>query len=206
MISEFNEKRNNRLNFFKSLSSFNYSSVNFPLRDLVSYTNHLDPLRKSDIRCALSELVVHEALLKNDFVFFSKDDFSTNYDIVETNYNLKFFKGSSPVFEFDFFGSHNDNIYAIEVKSKAPSKNFDSLRLLHCAQSLTNSSTGLLVFAPFSSDSDFKEYISSKKSSKIHVINTKLSSTFYDREIARFYSATNKSSFIDEISDILKKI
>ena len=110
----------NKFGFKKSLiehlQEHNYNTKGFRREEILSRITSSPPT-KGMVRCAISELMVLNALKEYGFVFFSKKDFSNSkYKAVEHQQNLKFFDYLTPVVEFDFFGKHESDVYAIEVK------------------------------------------------------------------------------------------
>ncbi|MFP4567325.1 MAG: hypothetical protein ACLFN8_00110 [Candidatus Woesearchaeota archaeon] len=166
------------------------------------------------VKCSISEFVVYNALKSINFEFFSKDNFiNSKYNVFENNCNLKFFKEQIPKVEFDFFEKYEKDLTAIEVKSSEPTLNYDPFKALNFAKELTNSSTKLLILAPFKSEKNMHTYTAQLSCESIIPINLNLRDIFYEDLIRNFYSKSSNEkiisgniSFNDEISEILKEI
>ncbi len=199
-----NMKDKNHVAFVNSLRRYGYDVGNL---DFVGINHRLGDKKnlKSVVKCAMSEQLVGHALKYHGFQFFSKDDVrDPSFDVVEDFHNLKFYKGSSPVFEFDFVGKHKNNFYVVEVKSSNLHSYLDSVdEVLSNARHAFRKDPYLLIFASIKPNVDLSEFYS-KSIDRVSIIDMDISPKDYNWALSKYFSG--RGDFNNEISDILKEL
>ncbi|MCC7574274.1 hypothetical protein KO361_01670 [Candidatus Woesearchaeota archaeon] len=204
-----NKKNISLASLIDFLSVYNFKSLDINFDEIQERLDFYDKVTKSEIKCVLSEYFVEKSLYESGFVFFSKDDVPTsNYDIFQNNHNLKFYRGSSPVFEFDFLGTYKDDLFIVESKSNSLKK-YDVNKLdylVKCVEKLFGERVNFLFLASFKNKDFFNNFSQSWDShDSIGVVDMGFSKQDYDVLIKDYFVWKNGDSF-DESNSILRRI
>ncbi|MFA6073516.1 MAG: hypothetical protein WC758_05365 [Candidatus Woesearchaeota archaeon] len=201
MISyqETDFQKRNRLKLIENLCQHKFNTNNLSFKDLNNSLNDEIKITKDVVKCAISEYFSKCALQEEGFYFYSKQDVpQTNLVIKEKNHNLKFYKNSTPIVEFDFVGTYKQELFIIEVKSGSFSAYNKLESVLNHAQAIFKSRASIILFGSFKSDEQIKKYEEYSKQYPFSFIDFGFSQKDYDSMINEYYSNT----FNDEIRNI----